>query len=84
VIKPEEDPLGRLDEYLGKHCHFSTQNIVEGIKTLAKNMSRTYFFQRFSLEKLSQVKKVWSEGSFVAPTINRQEKILLGIKRLEK
>ena len=72
----------KLDEYLSKHCHFSTQNIVEGIKKLAKNISRTYFFQKFSLEKLSQIKKIWSEGNFISTDIEKQEKILHSIKRL--
>ena len=72
----------KLSEYLGKHCQFSTQNIIEGLNKLAKNESRTYYFQRFSLERLSRVRFLWTNAKFAAMRAEDRERLLQGIKKL--
>jgi len=60
----KEEVSIKLEDFLGKVCHFSTRKIIKGIGKLAKNASRTYYFQKYSLELLTKVKFLWIGGRF--------------------
>lgn len=51
--------MNTLTSYLGEHCNFNTQNIVQGIVKLAKQSFRTYYYQKYTPGRLQKISKIY-------------------------